>query len=242
MAHGQPDYGMYQIAKTIYRLADMGELATRLGSIVTFDRRGDVVWLDDFESNINKWRIFGTGTGYSALLSSEAARSGGLSAKLVTGITASGHIYIARYLPYPVEGNVGSEFSFVNNTDLQYIILAFDCYSGLENKEGAVRYRCSDEALDIYLPTVGFTEIATGIELVAATYFFHTLKLVVDLSTNKYVRLLLDSTSYDLSAYSISTAPSVIEPMWIFEITARNRVIGNEAFYIDDVIITQNEP
>ncbi|GAI56753.1 unnamed protein product, partial [marine sediment metagenome] len=80
MAHGQPDFGMYQIAKTIYRLADMGELAVRLGSIVTHDRRGDVIWMDNFDSGIAKWYQFASDDDGLVEWSAERSRSGGFSA------------------------------------------------------------------------------------------------------------------------------------------------------------------
>jgi len=34
----------------------LAELATRLGSIVTYDRKGEVIFCDDFEDGIDAWR------------------------------------------------------------------------------------------------------------------------------------------------------------------------------------------
>ena len=55
MGHGYPDYGTQGPVSTVHSIQDLGELAVRLGSIVTFDRRGNVLWLDGFDSGIGAW-------------------------------------------------------------------------------------------------------------------------------------------------------------------------------------------
>ncbi|GAI16225.1 unnamed protein product, partial [marine sediment metagenome] len=112
MTHGGPDWGTPGPLKTIYTLEDMAELVARLGSIVTFDRRGNIIWLDDFEGTLGKWGIETEGAGYSAQLSAEAARSGGFSAKLISPDDEEDRIGLKRWFPLPVESNIGFEFSW----------------------------------------------------------------------------------------------------------------------------------
>jgi len=57
VAHGTPDWGVTAGARTVYQMTDLGELAVRLGSIVTHDRRGDVIFLEDFEEGMGRWRF-----------------------------------------------------------------------------------------------------------------------------------------------------------------------------------------
>jgi len=64
MAHGTPDWGVTASKKTIYSLHDMGELAVRLGSIVSFDRRGDVIFSDSFQNGLGKVYASGVGAGF----------------------------------------------------------------------------------------------------------------------------------------------------------------------------------
>jgi len=96
MAHGQPDYGMYTLANTIYRLTDMGELAARLGSINTYDRRGDVIFLDSFESGLTAWSPSSACTGSDLVQSAKHARSGGFSAKFVCGSDGTRQAQLAK--------------------------------------------------------------------------------------------------------------------------------------------------
>ncbi|GAI49683.1 unnamed protein product, partial [marine sediment metagenome] len=67
MSRGQPDYGSSAVKEVAGTLADMGELAARLSSIVEYDRRGDVVYLDDFEEPVLKWSPLAAGAGYIRL-------------------------------------------------------------------------------------------------------------------------------------------------------------------------------
>ena len=53
--YGLPDYGMYAALENMGNLVDYGELATRLGSIVSFNREGNVIFWDDFEKTPIKW-------------------------------------------------------------------------------------------------------------------------------------------------------------------------------------------
>lgn len=242
MSHGQPDFGMYSLAQTIYKLTDMGELAARLGSIDTFDRRGDVIWLDDFEDNINKWLQLTLGTGASIALSNEAARNGGYSAKLVTGNAIDNYAYILKRLPYPVIGAFGFEIS--NNlasTDID-IEIRLDLNTGSRLKQAVFWWSDSDKKVYIQTDTVNKLEVAAGVDLWVAVSLFHTFKLIADFDRMIYKRIIINNISLDLSSYSLrdvanSTSPRLNASLWFHTLTAANKTI-----YTDDAIITQNEP
>ena len=72
------------------------ELAARLGSPDTFDRRGDVLWMDDFESGL-KWRTSLLGTGSLIDLTATMAASGGKCCRLVTGSANNDYAYLLRH-------------------------------------------------------------------------------------------------------------------------------------------------
>ena len=63
MAGETPDYGRLSAQATVFPVTDLGELAARLGSIVSHDRRGDVIWLDGFEDGLDKWQPTTSGSG-----------------------------------------------------------------------------------------------------------------------------------------------------------------------------------
>jgi len=52
MPRGHPDYGQAGPTSLIATVPDLGELAARLGSNNTWDRRGFILWYDDFEASV----------------------------------------------------------------------------------------------------------------------------------------------------------------------------------------------
>ena len=55
MAHGAPDWFGTTPQGMVHRVADLAELAARLGSPDVFDRRGNVLFMDSFENGQNNW-------------------------------------------------------------------------------------------------------------------------------------------------------------------------------------------
>ncbi|OGN97553.1 MAG: hypothetical protein A2Y89_06720 [Chloroflexi bacterium RBG_13_51_18] len=244
MAHGQPDYGMYSLAKTIYHMTDMGELAARLGSICTFDRRGDVVFLDDFESGLGSWQKIAGGTGSDAVISADNARNGFLSCKMTTGSDGTKLIRLARYLPLPVYSAFGVEFSvaispFAITGYLTGDILVYD---GVNVNKFMIKYDLADQNLYMYDSAGAWVDMAMPYELQRYTYLFHTIKLVGDFSTDRWKRVIVDNFTVDLSGYAVYTAASAGNPMMEVNIILHTDDDANRYVYLDDFIITQNEP
>ena len=242
MAHGQPDFGQFTGKTTTYALSDMAELAARLGSIDTFDRRGDVVWLDNFEDNIDKWEILLGGVGAAAVLSTEAARNGARSAKLTTGNLANNYALIRKHLPSPVPSKVGFEVSFTVDDDLNGLYFALQLLDGVNRHVAMINYHPDTDRL-YYYDNAGVEQlIAAGLNLQAAIYHFHTLKLVADMVNYRYVRLILNEVTYDLSNFTMQAIPDATLPtLWAY-VAAFTGVAANLSIYVDDAIITQNEP
>jgi len=244
---GRPDYSapapIGQIPKpTTYTLSDMAELAARLGSINTFDRRGDVIWLDDFEDNINKWWVYGGTAGYSFAQSNERARSGALSGKLVTGGIGENWLAVQSGIFYPVLSRVGYEISVHLHDDVETFIHYFWSQDGTHKNWFGLSWEQATRKLSVYDKTLGWTSVDNDIYLWAGGRVFSTLKLVVDLTTLKYVRAIINREAFDLSAYTVPQTALVGPPS--LQIVAW--IVGNPgttpSVYIDDAIITQNEP
>ena len=84
--------------------------------------------------------------------------------------------------------------------------------------------------------------IASGVTLSTEDIVFHYMKLVVDLDSDEYVKVLLDDVAYSLTGASLQTPASALAPG--LAILALNRGVAGEshAVYLDRVIVTQNEP
>ncbi len=242
MAHGKNDYGATAPRQTVFALQDMAELAARLGSIDTFDRSGDVVWMDDFENGITKWETYGDGTGTALASDTTYARNGGKSAKCTTGSDGALRAGIRTLKPRPVDSGAGFEISFTLQDNFQYFEFYFILTSGSTRLIPALRVDVANNKI-MYRNSAGvYISLLDAVALVKNPLCFNTCKLVVDISTNMYVKALINQYSFDLSALSIQSNVSAIQSY--FDIRAF--FIGdsgqNRVAYLDDFILTQNEP
>lgn len=242
MSKGQPDFGLYATTETIAGLADMGELAARLGSIDTFDRRGNIVWLDDFASGIEKWRSYSEAGGESLEWATTRARNGGFCAKLSTDNHTDDDAMALRSLPYPTLSKMGIEVSVSWGTRLKTFILMLRLDNGTTVLAAEVRWTKATKTWACHDLTLGWQNLTPITTLETDTALFHTFKLVCNFSKGIYAYLIVNNTVFDLSALVIpSIAPGdapYIQPRISIDTPSNNASI----IYFDDVIITQNEP
>ena len=242
MAHGTPDWGVTAGAVTTYQLTDLAELAVRLGSIDTFDRRGDVIWLDSFADGLNKWGSLASGTGAAVGLSVARARNGQFCALLTAGSDASRSAEIGRLIALPVLSRLGCEVSFSLGSAIDLLDLVVDVFDGTNQVEYYVWWDADAETLN-YLDVNGDAVIlATGVDPWRSATLFHTWKVVVEASAREWVRVILDDRQYSLAG----VAGYVIGPGSDRYLRLTVRLWGhageNDTVYVDDPIITQNEP
>ena len=242
MAGETPDYGRLSAQATVFPVTDLGELAARLGSIVSHDRRGDVIWLDGFEDGLDKWQPTTSGSGAAVDLSTSRARNGLFSARLVAGSDTNRLAQIRRFLPFPSLSAFGLEISFGPPTTIDSLLLTLEINHGASRVQFQVRYRDTDDDLQ-YRDSVGaYITFATDITLIDTNRIFHTAKLVVDGRLGQYLRFIWDNTEYDLSGNAgFTVAPLTVARMDVI-IDLVGRAGQNDIVYVDDVIITQNEP
>lgn len=242
MAHGAPDWGAFESLSTIYRVTDLGELAARLNVVNTYDRRGNVVWWDDFEDNINKWEISAPGAGAAVALSSDTARSGGKCAKLTAGTSVNTRCHIYRRLGSPlINTKLGFEFSYaLENTVL--VELFFQSFTGESLVQGGFRYNQGTQLLQYYDQDGNWSTLDDSLMIFPIISWLQC-KLVVDTTgTAEYVRFLITDKSYDMSGLYPRFTASTIGGYLGVRIAAIPVVETSYNMYVDDFIITQNEP
>lgn len=242
MAHGQPDYGAQTSKKTVYSLQDMAELAARLKSIVTFDRRGDVVWLDDFANDMNNWTAVVAGAESATRVDTESLYSG-YSVKLngVLGVLSSVGIY--RENPLPVDSKIGLEFAFLPDANVQDVRLDLITYDGTTRHNIYITFRMDDQDLR-YLDAAGNPQtLASNVLLRQDGLCWHFMKLVVDLEASEYVRLILDNVEYSMAGLGFQATADASAPM--LKVVIQNQgaaLAAPPVVHVTNVINTQNEP
>jgi len=242
MPRDLPDYGALSAQATVYEITDLGELAARLGSIVTFDRRGDVLFLDAFEDGLVHWATKALGMGAGVELSAARARYGQFSVHLTAGSDSSRYGRIAHIMPVPVESGLGLEVGFSLASEGQYLLLVMEWLGPAASMWFQVRWRDDNHDLQVYEGAGVWTTFAAGLDLQQGATLFHDIKMVGDLTSGDYLRCLVDDKEYDLSAYSAVTVAGANTPRVNLYVYNYGRSGENDEIYVDDVIVTQNEP
>lgn len=241
MAHGTPDWGVTAGQVTTYQMTDLGELAARLGSIVTHDRRGDVIWLDDMEAGLAKWVVDGTGTGNAQDLSTTRARNGLYSARLVAGTGTANWANMYHLEPFPVVGAFGMEYSFSLANVIGSLTTSFLLYDGTSILRAQVDWDVASGELRYRDAAGAWIVFATGVNLSRDPTLFHTCKLVADTLSKEYYRFILDEDTYSLKDIALQTPASALLPHLEATVEVGGADGLNATAYVDDVILTQNE-
>jgi hypothetical protein len=221
----------------------LAELAARLGSIHTFDRRGEVLWKDDFEDGITRWSPATDGVGGSVVASSAYAKNGAVSAKLTTGNLIDNYALIQAFLSFPKLTKIGFEISFSYNDSLKAYQFGLELNDGVNFHSARLRYTTATGTLAIRTGIVTWVDLTpTQTLLNGYHYLFNTMKLVFDTNAKKYVRAILNNQYYDISQYNVYSTPSVTAPYILSFVNVTTGVNSIQSTYVDDAIITQNEP
>ncbi|KKK96081.1 hypothetical protein LCGC14_2666380 [marine sediment metagenome] len=241
MTRDLPDWGAQSSQATVHEVTDLGELAVRLGSIVTHDRRGDVIWFDGFEDGLVKWATATFGTGAAVDLSLTKARNGLFAARLVAGSDGGLSARIDKTIPFPVLSPMGAEFSFQLQQNIDNLEFIFDLFDGVDVTQYLITW--SDVANNLlYQDSAGVDQVfASDVSLSITDTLFHTMKLVVDMENKVYARLIIDNTTYLLTDIAALAIADVTTPAVRVRMNLIGRAGDNDLIYVDDVILTQNE-
>ena len=223
--------------------ADIKELAARLGSPVPYDRKGEVILLEPFESAINShWAKTVTGTG-AITVSVDTARNGDSSCKLVTGGLITDHTSIARGIPITTKGKFGLEASFSFPAAGSYTVgLFLYYYNGTTARIFQVLYDSTAGSISLSTTGGAFLLALSGFSPILGNTF-HTFKVVGDLNANLYSRLLVDGSEVDLSSVSLyNLGTPFFGPHLRLGVNVDNQAGASVTVYVDNIIVTQNEP
>ena len=240
--HGMPDWGLVGPKDIVYGLDDLGEQAVRLGSPHLWDRRGDALYLTDFRDGLGACQIWGNGTGHEEALNTGAARQSAYDVRLRAGSDGQQRAWIQLAMPFQNPSCVGLEFSFSVAPKTWSVDAHIGWYNGTDLYEAIGGYdHTISKAEWLVHPGVWLNppDALVRHECIRAE---HTMKLVVDMTTNQYVRLMIDEKSYDLRSLNPVRTASVFPPYWYFFIYAYGVATFNPDIFIDNVIVTQNEP
>ena len=242
MPHGQRDWSNIGAEELVFAMDDMAELAARLGSPITFNREGNVLFVSTFEHGVAGFGTTPGGDDAEIVTSALWSRTSGYCCKLVAGKTTPYYALIYKTFPYPTLGSYGLELSFLLDTDLDRLDVELWIYDGAYQTIYLVRYDPDTDVVQIRTSSTSYPTVVTGVALSASVTIFHTLKFVVDAVERTYKRLILNNVEYDLSAYPGYAITNPVQAKMQVRVTNIGASGKNAVVYVDDLILTQNEP
>jgi hypothetical protein len=242
LAQDMPDDYDWLPGSARFPLADMGELAVRLGSPVTFDRRGEVIWLDVGDKGLAPYAVGGGGTGNMVKVKSIYTLHGHYTLQLTAGSDGIWNSNIGKMMSNISMRRAGLEAAYCLLTPCQYFTIHLLRYTGAQLQQGSLRANYTLQELQYFGDDGNYHTIAP-IDLGADPYgLYHHSKLTVDYDAGYYKWALFDEAEYDLSAYPLYEFPDLAVAHYWIAVTLVGRNTFNDTALIGHVILTGNEP
>jgi len=242
MPRGQPDYGITTQTPVASGISDPGEAAARLGSINVYDRRGWTVWMDDFEGPALKWDPLAFLGGNAPVLSTLLAWMGNQSCYLSFPAVAGAGSGISRYLSLTRLGRVGVEF-WVNlwAGAANYLQITVNVFDGTNLTQAQLLLDSAARTATIVTPG-GNVIVANNCFPNILTTLLVPVKLVVDMDSDMYTRLMIGPEEVDISAHALVPIGATTNRYLLVDFYLINGGGGAGYAYVDNFILTQNEP
>lgn len=221
------------------------EQVVRLGSPLIFDQRGSMLFHDDFESTTKKYGDH-VDAGGTVARSTDHAKRGDACIKATTNTNVADVAGVEYLYTDYHDGKIGAQVSMYTPNFPTTLELSIAHYDGTFMHHAQLKYYLKTPNCLTKVVDVGGLEniVSSAIDcyISVTNQNFATFKLVIDTNTDKYVRALLLRNEIDLSEYSMEKSASTNSPhlrIRAFIISAGGLA---EVAYIDDFIITENEP
>lgn len=242
MPHGTPDWGNVAAQSTVKITLDNAELAARLGSPNTFERGGNVLYQTSFEQGLSGINHIHNGTNSAVTLDTVESKTGAYSAKLTAGSDGLHLAELFRNFAYPSLSVVGLEVGMKLLDLYDYFYVAFQLFDGVSLWDNAIRHNQTTKTLGYWSSAGAWVTFATNMDWQAGSSPFHVFKLRADFDAKTYGRCTVDNVEYDLRSIPLQQLASAVVPQQTVMMVLTGRLANNDVIYLDDIIVTQNEP
>ena len=241
MPHGAPDDSDVVKRGAAYRLDDMAELAARLGSPMTFNRQGDVVWLDTFAGGVNGWVRYTGGAGILIELENTHFLTEGLACVLTVAVADPRYAMIYRSFPYYSDTRLGFGITYACAGANSTVGLEMDYFEGAFYYKGLIRIDHTSGDVTYLDTTGGFTALGNLGLLDGVGVIWYPTKLIIDTLANEYVGFYHGDTYYNMAGIPLYTGGSALAPHSMTVVTFSDTVGSGQSLYLDSAIYTENE-
>lgn len=239
MPHGRPDYFNLSPIVQIHATEDVGELAVRLGSFDSYDRRGNVLYMHSFADGLGAWGFTPSTALADYYLYLHGFTAPGASF-VVESSASGGYATFSLYLAEQASGTMGLEVCFGIDSGASYFQVSFSHYYNLYRYSYILKADIANNKLQVYTPS-GFVNV-DDLPLFYKTYTNLTyMKLCVDLDNRKYLRGLFNQSAYSLIDYTPYSTYSGVSGRLIIEIKPYFTASAGNKCALHYAIVTINE-
>jgi hypothetical protein len=220
----------------------MAELAVRLGSFVNYDRRGEVIWSSAFNDGGRGFTKTSSGAVGEAYLSSDNVEHGGLVLVLLTDSNLFDFCRIEKAMRFPHRGGVGIELSAAVDKNCFTVWIFFILCDGTYQYEFILVYTHATGIITVLDSTGAYPVVGTCGLLYDDGYTYAQIKMVVDTSSGKYVKIMVNEHEFNARAIVGRRSNLVDNANLKAYIRVSTSVANFTQLRVSHVIITQNEP
>jgi hypothetical protein len=236
-------FGVGESMSNVDMKTELNELAARLGSLVSYDRRGRFVWGDDFSGTQLRWAATTVGAG-GAGLTSAMTYQGDQCAHVGTGAVANNYTCMHRFIHLPLDKNIGMQCAFRLDASFDDALMYFmlQVYNGTNLLNATFRImRVATVWTASYLNSAGaYTDVlTTWAPRLSDTW--HRMKIVMDGTNSRWVRAMLDDRVMDLSNLALRSTADTTQGLDMHIETMTLGAAVRES-WIDAVVLTDCEP
>ncbi len=222
----------------------MAELAQRVGAPLVYDKRGQIIWYDNFEAPVLKWQIEESGSGSAVALDTSIVHEGTMAVKLIAGAASDRYAKIARnemFLSTSISG-FSTSFSLAASSSILEFMTGISIgpqrkTAGIKYDQGsATLYLLSSSNTWLAFDPIGYHKVWSG------EHIWQNIKLVIDWTNSKYVRCLFLNQEIDLSMYDVYVHASADVGDTAYVSIKLYGSTSSQTVYFDKVVITTNEP
>jgi len=219
----------------------LGELAARLDSPISWDRRGQVVRMQTFVDGLGYCVGAASGAGSSVGFDTGVFQTGKQSYKLITGTDVNKSAQVTMYSDFSPSDRLGFEFAFSIASQPDFVNMGCTVWTGAKENYIYLRWLKTTNKLQVQDGDYAWQDVC-DFQLPVVPQLFVSIKLVADLTLRSYVRLLSRGVEYDISAHTFARANSVTHPYLSYMIQAKETGVVSHMIYLDRMIVTTNEP
>jgi hypothetical protein len=237
-----PDYTKEITLTGLAGFTGLEELAVRLGSIVPWDMKGNIVLMEDFESELTEWTD-GSDSPCTATRSSRHKFSGDWSLKL-NYPSALGVKNIRAYRDFHFPGMVKyaafARFCLGDGSNIPWLFL--ELYNSETLYIIDLRWDGSNITFSVITTGGAYQDIPGCLTFIPGIDTWFPIMITFDLKSGYYDKLYISGQEFDISDIPLYSEPSVGRTWGYFEVGVQQASEGAIATYVDDIIIAKNVP